>query len=96
MSMLQHRMVSAFEGLLREMLVTTALLALPIVTLAALVGAAIAIVQAATQIQEQTMTLLPKMLAVGIAVALFGGFGMRLCMRLFADAISAIPQLIRG
>ncbi len=78
------------------MLVTTALLALPIVTLAALVGTALAIVQAATQIQEQTITLLPKILAVGIAVALFGGFGMRLCARLFVDALSAIPQLVRG
>ncbi len=78
------------------MLVTTALLALPIVTLAALVGAAIAIVQAATQVQEQTISLLPKMVAVGLAVGLFGGFGMRLCVHLFIDALAAIPQLVRG
>lgn len=88
--------MGAFDALLREMLVTTALLSIPIVAVAAAVGAAVAIVQAATQIQEQTITLLPKMLAVGICVALFAGFGLRLCSRLFADAIAAIPALVRG
>jgi len=78
------------------MLLVTAVLSLPVVAIAAIVGAAIAIVQAATQVQEQTITLLPKMLAVGIAIALFGGFGMRLCARLFADAIAALPLLAHG
>ena len=88
--------MSGFDGLLREMLLVTAVLSLPVVAIAAIVGAAIAIVQAATQVQEQTITLLPKMLAVGIAIALFGGFGMRLCARLFADAIAALPLLAHG
>jgi flagellar biosynthesis protein FliQ len=88
--------VEAFDALLREMLTTTAVMALPVVAIAALVGAAVAIVQAATQVQEQTITLLPKMLAVGIVVALFGGFAMRLCARLFTDALAAIPAFVRG
>ncbi len=78
------------------MLLVTAMLSLPVVAVAALVGAAVAIVQAATQVQEQTITLLPKIIVVGIAVALFGGFGMRLCARLFADAIAALPAIVRG
>lgn len=88
--------MDTFDALLREMLVVTAVLALPVVAIAATIGTAVAIVQAATQIQEQTVTLLPKMLAVGIAVALFGSFAMRLCARLFVDALSAIPTLVRG
>lgn len=88
--------MDAFDALLRETLVVTAILALPAVTIAAGVGAAIAIVQAATQIQEQTISLLPKMLAVGIAVALFGGFGLQLCARLFSDALATIPAIVRG
>lgn len=85
----------AFSALLREMLVVTALLSLPVVAIAAAVGAALAIVQAATQVQEQTIGLLPKMLAVGMSVALGGGAAMHLCARLFDDAISAIPMLVR-
>jgi flagellar biosynthetic protein FliQ len=87
--------VDAFDGLLREMLVVTALLSLPVVTIAAIVGAAIAIVQAATQVQEQTITLLPKMLAVGIAIALFGSAAMHLCAKLFGDALASVPALLR-
>jgi flagellar biosynthetic protein FliQ len=88
--------VAEFEGLLRDALVVTALLTIPILAVATLVGALVAILQAATQIQEQTLTLLPKVLAVGIAVALFGRFGMGLCAQLLLDAVAAIPGLVRG
>lgn len=88
--------MESFDALLREMLLVTAVLSLPVVAIAALVGTAVAIVQAATQVQEQTITLLPKMLAVGAIVALFGGFALRLCAQLFADALAAIPALVRG
>jgi flagellar biosynthetic protein FliQ len=88
--------VAAFEGLLREALFVTAVLTVPILVVATLVGAAVAIVQAATQIQEQTLTLLPKVVAVGIAVALFGRFGLALCAQLLLDALAAIPGLVRG
>jgi len=86
--------VDAFDALLREMLLVAAVLCLPVLTGAALVGTAIAIVQAATQVQEQTLTLLPKIITVGILVALCGGFGMQLCAQLFRDAVAAIPQLV--
>ena len=86
----------AFDGLLRETLLVIGLLCLPVLALATLVGTLIAIVQAATQIQEQTITLLPKMLVVGMFLAAFGTFGMRLCAGLFGDALGAIPALVRG
>jgi flagellar biosynthetic protein FliQ len=88
--------VDAFAILLREALIVTAVLVLPILGIATLVGAAVAIVQAATQIQEQTLTLLPKIIVVGAAISLCGAFGMNLCARLFSDAIARIPALIHG
>jgi flagellar biosynthetic protein FliQ len=88
--------VDAFEGLLRDALVVTALLTIPILAIATLVGATIAIVQAATQIQEQTLTLLPKVIAVGLTAALFGRFGLSLCEQLLLEAVARIPQLVRG
>jgi flagellar biosynthetic protein FliQ len=93
---MHHTRVTEFGILLREALIDTAVLVLPILALATLVGAAVAILQAATQIQEQTLTLLPKIVAVGLALALFGGFGMNLCVRLFADVIARIPALVAG
>jgi flagellar biosynthetic protein FliQ len=88
--------VGEFEGLLRDALVVTALLTIPILAVATLVGALVAILQAATQIQEQTLTLLPKVLAVGITAALFGRFGLGLCAQLLVEAVARIPQLVHG
>ncbi len=88
--------MNEFGTLLREALIVTAVLVLPILGLATLVGAVVAIVQAATQVQEQTLTLLPKILVVGGAIALFGGFGMNLCARLFMDVLARIPALVHG
>lgn len=88
--------MAAFSILLREGLIVTAVLVLPILGIATLVGAVVAIVQAATQVQEQTLTLLPKIIVVGAAIALFGSFGMNLCARLFVDVLARIPELVHG
>jgi flagellar biosynthetic protein FliQ len=88
--------VDAFEGLLREAMLITAVLCVPVLAIAALAGALIAVLQAATQVQEQTLTLLPKVLAVGGIVAVFGNAGLHACAQLFADALLAIPSLVYG
>ena len=88
--------MDAFDGLLREALLVTAIVALPALVVATIVGTAVAIVQAATQVQEQTLTLLPKLVAVGALLAVGGAFGMRLCGALFTDAVRAIPLLVTG
>jgi flagellar biosynthetic protein FliQ len=85
--------VAALDGLLHDALITTATIALPMLGMAALVGTAIAVVQAATQVQEQTLTLLPKIVAVGLMTALFGRFAMQLLATLFERALAAIPAL---
>ena len=86
--------VAAFEGLLREALLVAAILCFPVLGVATVVGTIVAVFQAATQVQEQTLSLLPKLIAVGITVALFGSFGMHLCAQLFADVLRQIPQLV--
>ncbi|HET7813511.1 MAG TPA: flagellar biosynthetic protein FliQ [Candidatus Baltobacteraceae bacterium] len=88
--------MSAFEGLLREALLDSALLCLPLLAIATVVGTAVAIAQAATQVQEQTLSLLPKLLAVGLAAAIFGPFGMQLCAQLFEHVLQRIPELVSG
>ncbi len=88
--------MDAFEGLLREALLVTAMLTLPVLVLATAIGAVVAVLQAATQVQEQTLTLLPKIVAVGLAVALFGKYGLSLCAQLVLDAVAHIPAIVRG
>lgn len=86
-------MVNPLDALLHDAFVTTAVIALPVLGLSALVGTAIAVVQAATQVQEQTLTLLPKIVAVGVMIALFGTPAMHLLAALFDRAVAAIPVL---
>ncbi len=88
--------MDALAGIIREALVVTAVLCFPVLLVATGVGTAVAIVQAATQIQEQTLTLLPKMLAVGAMIALGGAFGLELCASLLQNAIRELPQIVRG
>ena len=88
--------MEAFDALLRQALVVTAILCFPVLALATLTGTIIAVAQAATQIQEQTLSLLPKLLVVGLCVALFGSFGMHLCAELFAAVLAGIPAIVRG
>lgn len=88
--------MDALDALLHDALVTTAIIALPMLGVAALVGTAVAVVQAATQVQEQTLTLLPKIVAVGLMVAFFGAAAMHLLGALFERALAAIPALDTG
>jgi flagellar biosynthesis protein FliQ len=77
-------------------LLITALLTLPVLIVATAIGAVVAVLQAATQVQEQTLTLLPKVVGVGLTVALFGKYGLGLCAQLLLDALAQIPAIVRG
>ena len=55
--------------LFREMLFTVLLLAGPVLVVGLIVGVAVSLFQALTSVQEQTLSLVPKMLAV-VVVAL--------------------------
>jgi flagellar biosynthesis protein FliQ len=88
--------MDGFDGLLREALLVTAVLTLPVLVVATLVGAAVAVLQAATQVQEQTLTMLPKILAVGVVLLVGGRFGLALCAQLFFEIVARIPVLVRG
>jgi len=57
--------------LARELMITTLVIAGPILLVGLAVGIAVSLFQALTSMQEQTMSLIPKMLAVmGVALLL--------------------------
>lgn len=49
-------------------------MALPVLLAALIVGLVIAILQAVTSIQEQTLTFVPKILTILLVIALLGSF----------------------
>ncbi|MBN2191912.1 MAG: flagellar biosynthetic protein FliQ [Polyangiaceae bacterium] len=60
--------------LAEEALLLAVAVSLPVVGGAALVGLLVAVLQAATQVQDTTLTHLPRMVAVALALALAGSW----------------------
>lgn len=61
-----------FVGLAKQALFLSLILTAPPVLIAMLVGLVISIVQATTQIQEQTLTFVPKLVGVVVTMAVAG------------------------
>jgi len=56
------------------MVLTAAKLAAPILLTALLVGFAVSLIQALTQLQDQTIAFVPKIIAVGVALIISGNW----------------------
>lgn len=65
-------------------------LALPLLLVSMVVGILIAIFQAATQINEQTMTFVPKLLAILLMLGLLGSSMLKLMQDFFVRIVSLI------
>lgn len=63
---------AAIMTIVRETVMTAILLAAPLLLTGLLVGLVISIFQAVTQIQEQTLTFVPKILAILLSLLVFG------------------------
>jgi len=62
-----------FLSVVKGALLSAALIAGPPIFAALIVGFAVALFQAVTQIQEMTLTFVPKMVAIFVVLILFGG-----------------------
>ncbi|HET98332.1 MAG TPA: flagellar biosynthesis protein FliQ [Desulfurivibrio alkaliphilus] len=73
----------------------TLLLAGPILGVGMAVGLIIALFQAVTQIQEMTLTFVPKIFAVLLTVLFLSGWMISLMVDYTHNLIVAIPTLVR-
>jgi flagellar biosynthetic protein FliQ len=81
--------------LAREAMVVAAMLAGPPLIFGLAVGLAISILQATTQIQEQTLTFVPKIIAVFLGILLFGSWMLDSIVRFTENLFGSLPSLIR-
>ncbi|MCB1752560.1 MAG: flagellar biosynthesis protein FliQ [Gammaproteobacteria bacterium] len=77
----------------RALEVTTVLGAVVLVP-ALLVGLLVAMFQAATQINEMTLSFIPKLLIVALVFMLAGPWMLRVIMTFSINLIESIPELI--
>ncbi|HHX51564.1 MAG TPA: flagellar biosynthesis protein FliQ [Clostridia bacterium] len=82
-------------NLAREALVLALLLAAPALGLGLLVGLVISIFQATTQIQEQTLTFVPKIVAVLLSLLLFGSWMLTTLMDFTSSLFGSLSSLVR-
>jgi flagellar biosynthetic protein FliQ len=61
-------------ALSRQAMEVALMVALPVLAVSLFVGILVSVFQAATQIQEMTLTFVPKIIGIGIVVALLGSW----------------------
>ena len=78
----------------RHALEMTLMLAAPLLLTALAVGLIVGIFQAATQINEMTLSLIPKLLAMAAMLALTGPWMLRTLVEYTRNLIESIPGMI--
>jgi flagellar biosynthetic protein FliQ len=84
-----------FIGVAQHALWVLALACAPVLIPALIVGLVLGMIQAATSVNEQTLTFVPKLIVVAICLALFGGAIMMLVADFTQDIFARIPELTR-
>ena len=74
----------------------TALISAPLLLSALVVGLVIGMFQAATQIQEMTLSFIPKLLVMGIALAVTGPWMLQTLVSFTRRLFLAVPSLVSG
>ena len=78
----------------QQTLMMVALLAGPLLVAALAVGLLIGIFQAATQIQEMTLSFIPKLAALAIALVIGGPWMLRTIVEFTNELFMQIPALV--
>ncbi len=66
----------------------------PVLIPSLVVGLIIAMFQAATQINEATLTFVPKLIVIGLVLMIMGPMMLQMFIDYFQDLIRDIPHLI--
>lgn len=80
--------------LARETIVIILTMSAPMLVLSLLVGLGISIFQATTQIQEQTLTFVPKIVAVFLGVLVFGSWMLNVIVQFTVNLYQNLPHLL--
>jgi len=87
---------NAVLDLSMQALVITGKLAAPVLITSLVVGFAISLLQSITQIQEVTLSFVPKAVAVGIALVVTGHWMISEMVSFTTMVFDRIPQLLSG
>lgn len=78
------------NDLLYQVFILSVQLAGPILIISMLVGIVISILQAATQIHEQTLTFVPKLIVIGVLLVITGSSMLQTLQEFFVQILKLI------
>lgn len=79
----------------RHLLIVALQLSLPVLLSGLVAGVLVSIMQAVTQIQEFTLTFVPKLLAVVSALALFGPWMLATMIHFMQETYTHMPPVLK-
>jgi flagellar biosynthetic protein FliQ len=86
--------IETIIGIARQTLEVVLVLAGPVLLSGLVAGVAVALLQAVTQINEMTLTLIPKMIAVAVSLALLGPWMLQKLMTFTVALIRDLPHTL--
>lgn len=78
-----------------RMLWVTALVAAPVLLASLAIGLVVGVIQAATSVNEQTLTFVPKLAVIALVLVVFGGAMLGLAGDFLRDVLAAIADMGR-
>ena len=78
----------------QEALMIVLLVSAPMLGLGLIVGLLVSIFQATTSIQEQTLTFIPKIIAVFVAILIFGPWMLKIMVEYLTNILVNLPAYI--
>ncbi|MBI3328367.1 MAG: flagellar biosynthesis protein FliQ [Nitrospinae bacterium] len=82
-------------GITREAMEMTLLLSAPVLGVGLVLGLLVSIFQAVTQLQEMTLTFIPKLLGVAFVLVILSPWMMEILVTYTTTLFENIPQYIR-
>lgn len=80
--------------LAQQALMVVLMVAAPMLGLGLMVGLAVSVFQATTSIQEQTLAFIPKIVAVFVAILIFGPWMLRIMVEYVTSIFVNLPSYI--
>jgi flagellar biosynthesis protein FliQ len=87
--------VEVIIGIGRETIEVMMMLAGPVLAAGLIAGVLVSLFQAVTRIQDMTLSLVPKMLAVVASLALFGPWMLERLLGFTTSLIQGLPSCVR-
>ncbi|HEY9842435.1 MAG TPA: flagellar biosynthesis protein FliQ [Candidatus Obscuribacterales bacterium] len=86
----------AFFGVMERSIWVTVQVLAPLLLISSAIGLLVGLFQTVTQINEMTLTFIPKIVVVALVILFLGPWMLHMMMDFSSDLILSIPDLIRS